>query len=251
MKRSCPSCGRENDVASSFCAFCGSTLSEAYSDLTELLPQEEEAGYSNARLPLSSEPLDPLDERQYKPLTPLSSSPGAVASLYPLPPSPLVPSALSVPPAFDPYRQGVNMLASGPYALADVDSASAALQNQPRHRGWGDGLIGTLLYLWGACSALIGVAGLLLQTPEAVLGIFLIGTCVCELIALPLLLALHRYPRLRLKKRLLAQGLTLLGGIGLLVIASIVANLYQPLTDFAMGLAFLLYGVVTMVLAFW
>nr|BBH95714.1 hypothetical protein KTA_39130 [Thermogemmatispora argillosa] len=252
MKRCCPSCGRENDTASSFCAFCGSTLSEAYTDLTELLPREEQPGYSNVRLPLSSERLDPLDERQYRPLTPLPSSPGAAASPYPLvPPAPPVPSVPAMASALDPYAQGMNGLPSGPYVIAGVDSISAGLPSQPRRRGWGEGLIGTLLYLWGAFSAFIGVTGLLIQTPEAILNTFMIGTCIGELIALPLLLIFHRYPRLRLGKRLLAQGLTLLGGIALVVIGSVVASLYKPLSDFALGLAFLLYGVTTMALAFW
>jgi hypothetical protein len=240
MNRCCPSCGRENDTTSSFCAFCGSTLAEAYTDLTELLPREEQAGYANARLPLASNLPNPLDARQYRSLTPLLASPGIV-----------VPSYRLEGAAFDPYAQGGEEQTPGPYPLAKALPVSIAPEQQRRHRGWGESLIGTLLYLWGAFAAFFGVASLLLPMPSIVMGSLLLGIGACELVVLPLVLLLHRYPHLRLGKRLLAEGLTLLIAIPLMLLAAALVSVSEAVAYYVMGMVCLLYGVVTMVLAFW
>lgn len=240
MKRCCPSCGRENDTASSFCAFCGSTLAEAYTDLTELLPREEQAGYVNARLPLASDLPNPLDERQYRSLTPLLASPEIAVPSYSLEGA-----------AFDPYAQGARAQKPGPYPLSGALSVSLSPEQQQRRRGWGEGVISTLLYLWGAFFAFFGVGGLSLSMPSIVMGSLILGVGACELVVLPLVLLLHRYPHLRLGKRLLAEGLTLLIGIPLVLLAAVLNGIAESLAYYALGMVCLLYGVVTMVLAFW
>ncbi|MBX5456497.1 MAG: zinc ribbon domain-containing protein [Thermogemmatispora sp.] len=240
MNRCCPSCGRENDITSSFCAFCGSTLAEAYTDLTELLPREEQAGYANARFPLASNISNLLDEWPHRSLTPSLASQGASVPSYPV-----------ERVAYDPYAQGASGPTSGPYPLSEGLPVPVAPENQPRRRGWGEALIGALLYLWGAFLSLFGVGGLLFQMPSTVMAIFVLGAGACELVLLPLVLIYYRHPHLRLGKRLLFEGLTLLVGFLLLLIAAAIEGLSEPLAYFAMGMVCLLYGVVTMVLAFW
>ncbi|WP_376794711.1 hypothetical protein [Thermogemmatispora sp.] len=228
-------------MANSFCAFCGSTLAETFADLTEMLPQGEEAGYVNARFPLAADLPNPLDERQYRSLTPPLASLESAASAYS--------SGWS---ASDPYSQGSSVIASGPYPLVEAQPTPASLEGQQRQRrGWGDGLIGALFYLWGAACALFGLTGLFLAAPEAVLGGLVLGIGTCELLALPLVLIFRRYPRLRLGKRLLAEGLALLGGFLLVLIGSLALSAPKPLGDIAMGTALLLYGAATMFLALW
>ncbi|RAQ94988.1 zinc ribbon domain-containing protein [Thermogemmatispora tikiterensis] len=240
MNRCCPSCGRENDTTSSFCAFCGSTLAEAYTDLTELLPREEQAGYVNARFPLASNLSNPLDEWPYRSLTPSLASQGASVPFY-----------SGGQAAYDPYAQGASEPTPGPYPLSGGLPVSVAAEKQPRRRGWSEALISTLLYLWGAFLSLFGVGGLLFQMPSTVMAIFVLVACACELVLLPLVLIYYRHPHLRLGKRLLFEGLTLLVGFLLLLIAAAIEGLSEPLAYFAMGIVCLLYGVVTMVLAFW
>ncbi|WP_156025341.1 hypothetical protein [Thermogemmatispora carboxidivorans] len=208
--------------------------------MTELLPQEEQAGYANVRLPLASDLPNPLDERQYRSLTPLLASPEIAVPSYSLEGA-----------TFDPYAQGAREETPGPYPLSGALPVPFASEQQQRRRGWGESLVSTLLYLWGAFLAFFGVAGLCFSMPSIVMGTLILGVGACELVILPFVLLLHRYPHLRLGKRLLAEGLTLLIGIPLLLLAAALDGIAESLAYYALGLVCLLYGVVTMVLAFW
>jgi hypothetical protein len=241
MSQHCPICGRENPPTSTFCGYCGSTLSDSYADLTELVPPGAGPGHQDARLPAALAHQNPFDENQFKILAPLPEQPTGLPSGQ----SSLSPEAYSY---YYPYPYPLGTSAYDPYHPTPYVTPAPEI----RKRGVGELIASILLYLWGMLWASIGLAGgILHDAPLAVIGAVFLATILAATVVLVIVLPLHRQPHLRLGRRLLLE----LAWLGVALVLGVLSTGFKgfssSLGDIALGSVFLLYGVIGALMAVW
>lgn len=232
MKR-CLNCNYENNQASSYCERCGTFLSspsansfseqtyasvnEAYTSPVDHPVTTQEQSYSISPPP----PPPPTTQSIYS--SPFDGPPPSILPFYN--PSPVPNYSYGFPSSFVPSPEH-------------------------RQRSFGAALLSALLYLLGALCVAFGATGLMLHdTSNILIGSVFVVLCVVALIALILLLIFRKYLVLRWWARvLIVLGLTIVGTIALAVAA--VSGQGSP-EYVAFGIVFVIYGLITAIVAFW
>lgn len=231
----CPNCKRENPDASTYCGWCGFSLTTA-----RPYAEEYEPTYG-ANRPAPVPPPPP-------PTSYSTPSPAYTTTPAPLTNEPYYPTPR-------PYSSVQPQTYSQESAYTYPNAFTSKLRIKPRTRTFWGTVFSIILYLWAALCTSFGVAAMLISLgSNTVVGFTFIAAAVISLIIPIPILILHKRPLLRWWVRLVPIViLTILAFVGLFFGFGLlnVSHLSQQtsLSDIVLGCVIAAYGIIVALLA--